>query len=628
MATMYAIYKGRGTTGLFSAWFNGTRWGGDDPIKVRPNFEWRSIASYHSPTVCRYMDRLYLVLRPDDVNVISTSVFDAVNGIWEPHVPIDQQPGGVSAASDCAPAVVVFQEMMFVIYKAIGKNSLRTAYFDGMTWHGGQLIADQPGGLNPQCGDAPGVATYSGLLYVAFKTATQNATDRGDLNLIAFDGESWSVPQTEYTGKLPFQSTESPTLVVYRGELYIFWVSPTARMILWTVFGRFLAPAVPARDAKSDRRPGACVFFGNLFLLYKGWNSDALWISQYDGTGWSESEPLADQRGTLHNPMSDRTPHMYVDVAVRSHADWMKGVDSDLSIGAIDVPGTHDSAAINHSQHTPYAVHDNSITDQLVGGIRALDVRIKVKKKTLGIYDFVTCHGHIGSTTGTNEYQSLTSLFGECAAFLRSHGTEAIFMMLKVDDWANVPVQEQGNALNDLKLLLTPYPTITSLDLPRLGTARGHIVLFSRINDDPRFGAGLDWTRNTPGQLVPAKSGLRNFEFYVQDKFEDLKLLSHQSEKLTLFQITAAQPEPLILNYASATRGKLWGVDIRARILNWIGQATPRPPRLGWCFFDYALAPYLSDKYDAMTCVDIVVDSNNRGGGRYHDYPDRFVVTE
>lgn len=77
------------------------------------------------------------------------------------------------------------------------------------------------------------------------------------------------------------------------------------------------------------------------------------------------------------------------------------------------------------------ACHDRTITQQLEGGIRLLDVRIKPKKN----FQFITCHGSTGSLIGMNECQSLISLLGEVEAFLNRHGRETVVMTLKADDW-------------------------------------------------------------------------------------------------------------------------------------------------------------------------------------------------
>lgn len=63
---------------------------------------------------------------------------------------------------------------------------------------------------------------------------------------------------------------------------------------------------------------------------------------------------------------------------------------------------------------------------QIRGGIRLMDVRLKVKKSEEGRYEFTTCHGNVGSGLGLNEFQSFPSLRQECGSFLEAHGTETV----------------------------------------------------------------------------------------------------------------------------------------------------------------------------------------------------------
>ncbi|WP_159659593.1 hypothetical protein [Alcanivorax xiamenensis] len=105
--------------------------------------------------------------------------------------------------------------------------------------------------------------------------------------------------------------------------------------------------------------------------------------------------------------------------------DWLSHISDDTLISEINLPGTHDTAAIS-TRFNPYACHRFSVTDQLRGGIRLMDVRLKVKKSEEGRYEFTTCHGNLGSGIGLNEFQSFPSLLQEFRSFLEAHGTETV----------------------------------------------------------------------------------------------------------------------------------------------------------------------------------------------------------
>ena len=59
-------------------------------------------------------------------------------------------------------------------------------------------------------------------------------------------------------------------------------------------------------------------------------------------------------------------------------AQWLNGLPDELPVGNINLPGTHNSAAIDPGRRTLHACQNFSIGEQLRAGIRLLDVRLKV----------------------------------------------------------------------------------------------------------------------------------------------------------------------------------------------------------------------------------------------------------
>jgi hypothetical protein len=148
---------------------------------------------------------------------------------------------------------------------------------------------------------------------------------------------------------------------------------------------------------------------------------------------------------------------------------WMANFHDSTQIGDINIPGTHDSAAITTTLGTPYACHDLSITEQLKYGIRLLDIRLKVAKDDNSDINFVTCHGKIGSKIGLNEFQTFPSLLDECKNFLKRNLTEVIIMSIKIDDWSSYKEGDDA-VIIALKNLLSSYPTTSSRE--KTGQAR------------------------------------------------------------------------------------------------------------------------------------------------------------
>ena len=120
------------------------------------------------------------------------------------------------------------------------------------------------------------------------------------------------------------------------------------------------------------------------------------------------------------------------------NARWIERIiEPNTRICDIALPGTHDSAAINTAIHTPYACQDRTIEEQLYGGVRLLDIRIKVKERNNTFY-FVTCHGDFGSCLTMNEYEPLQSVLTTCREFLEKNKHEFIVMSLKFDDLTRI----------------------------------------------------------------------------------------------------------------------------------------------------------------------------------------------
>lgn len=312
-----------------------------------------------------------------------------------------------------------------------------------------------------------------------------------------------------------------------------------------------------------------------------------------------------------------------LNVVSTDEKNWLSRISDSTIISEINIPGTHDSAAINTTIKTPYACHRYSITDQLEGDVRLLDVRLKIKKNGSN-YEFVTCHGDFGSFSGVNEYQSFSSLMDECKQFLLRNNTEMILMSLKVDDWNGLS-GEKLQILNALASLLATYPTISSQDLPSLGSIRGNIFLFNRISSDLKLGTPISWSDNTTGSWAYGSPN-RLYKIYVQDQYKDLPNFGATGVKLNLVTSAFAQKQPgnVVWNFASATWYGILGVYIMGDLLGFFGAqpASNRPVHFGWTLFDYQFEKYNTDNYGWLDIVKLIISSNSG----YSSFPNTFNV--
>jgi hypothetical protein len=332
--------------------------------------------------------------------------------------------------------------------------------------------------------------------------------------------------------------------------------------------------------------------------------------------------------------------------------NWMEGLSDETLLCDINLPGTHDSGAINAwAVRTPYACQDRTITQQLDGGIRVLDIRLKAKQKKQKDdgYEIVICHGWLGLLFDLNEYESFASVLKECNDFLATHQSEAVVMILKFDDgWPKIEktdsdevkderTKERLKILGDLDSILEVYPDLYlkskapeapkhargQKDLATLKEARGKIVLFQRINGDLRFGTPISWPDNTAGEYGKTYIN-RSYKVYVQDHCDWVWVYSKISEVWSA-ALEKKNEKAIFLNFVSATMafGSL-GLYVNGEVLDKFGAytASGRPEKFGWMLFDYAFTAYPVSRYQYVSLLDFIIASNSR----YVGYEDAFSI--
>jgi hypothetical protein len=316
------------------------------------------------------------------------------------------------------------------------------------------------------------------------------------------------------------------------------------------------------------------------------------------------------------------------------HKDWMCHINDGTSLSSISIPGTHDSAAINTWMATFYSCQDRSITKQLEGGIRLLDIRLKTKKNAV-----VTCHGDISLGMRVNEFQTFKSVLEECTQFLKNYKKEAIIMSLKVDDWG-----DYGKSRDDGKKLIAKVLAkysgylIKGSSLPTLGKARGKIVLLNRIGGTLDFGMPLSIPDNTAGEYLGSESN-RSVKVFVQDKYEMLyggRIAALDKLKLVCDAIvkrwTEKNWDEIYINFASANymmAGLPLGIYIHKRLAQWLGEketkddsGKARPTKMGWILMDYPFWEFNTAPYNFLCLPDLIIDANFN----YESYSSQFLL--
>lgn len=311
---------------------------------------------------------------------------------------------------------------------------------------------------------------------------------------------------------------------------------------------------------------------------------------------------------------------------------WQARLDENKYLSEVNLPGTHDTAAINRGIHTPYACHNNGITAQLNFGIRALDIRISIEdlRDSSKSFKFYTCHGAIGSTIGLNKYQNLNEALKEIKDFLTANPTEFIVIRFQIDSWdisdkSDTNKQNAFWELNDLigsalPLYGDPNTSERFSKMPRVRAVRGKVFAFqSKMSKTYwNFGALFDIPDNEErsGILRGDEQGC-DYDIYFQDKFK-----ADETEKWP--KVLAAIEEAnkriwkptVYINFASAVHSGILGTYVHKFFINYLGKEKTRVSKhkLGWIFWDYENRKFsIGRYYDVerfVSVVDFIISSN------------------
>ena len=256
----------------------------------------------------------------------------------------------------------------------------------------------------------------------------------------------------------------------------------------------------------------------------------------------------------IHIVGRESTTAMPVDVS------WMDSIPSCTPLSMINIPGTHDSAATNTGD---ISLGDLSVArcqklfldEQLLSGIRALDIRLGMKNNEVVLnHSIVTCyHKEHGANKG--KPLTLSYALSQAKAFLAKYPSETIIFVIKKDDGDDSVVTKALSILSSYESILYNW----SKSSPTLGDVRGKIVVMSRLE-------------------VPASSyrsylgpDLRNWDNYYNDNLHFAQKITYSSQPAAAadcgvwiqddYSCTTDNKKLQFLNTAKQLNGKLGTTD-------------------------------------------------------------------
>ena len=250
------------------------------------------------------------------------------------------------------------------------------------------------------------------------------------------------------------------------------------------------------------------------------------------------------------------------------YAEWMKNLDDNTSLRNVNMPGSHDSAALYSMGDLAGQCQSLSIKDQLNLGVRFLDIRLKEENNKLkAVHSFV------------DQRQSFDDICKVVESFISNHPSEFIIMSIK----------EEANSSNStisfeesLKTYLTSEIYLKTTNIPeKVSLVRGKVILLSRYGGStigiPAFNGWSDSTTFTLGNGI-----------FVQDKY---KITSAKEKEDAIIQCFNESGHELKINFLSAYRTNyippLYAPSAALDINPWINKEISKYDDRGIVLYDF-----------------------------------------
>lgn len=226
---------------------------------------------------------------------------------------------------------------------------------------------------------------------------------------------------------------------------------------------------------------------------------------------------------------------------------WMSGLQDNISISKISIPGTHDSGArvdapvVSGTAKT----QDLSIAEQLNAGVRFLDIRCRHIDNAFTIH-----HGAI--------YQNLNfdDVLNACYIFLQNNPSETIIMSVKEEYDASNTTRSFEQTF-DSYVQKNPSKWDLGANIPTLGSVRGKIKLLRRFSSGTTKGINASpWADNTTFDISNSGVQLKVQDYYKvtnnDDKWNGISNLLNEAKNNTNGK--------LFVNFTSGYKPGIFGI--------------------------------------------------------------------
>lgn len=248
---------------------------------------------------------------------------------------------------------------------------------------------------------------------------------------------------------------------------------------------------------------------------------------------------------------------------------WMGRLPDDTYLGALSMPGTHNSPAC-YPALPSVRCQAVGIAEQLQNGIRFFDIRVQPPDKCGK--ELTLVHGAF--PIALSGPKKLSEALDEFYRFLDANRQEVLVISLKREGHGETNDEAFSKQVAEEVVGKSSAHWYVETSIPTLGRARGRCVLFRRYTLHPDLqrehggqGYGINaesWAYNTPNFTTPSQICVQDFSEVMETKNIDNKI-QYVKEHLERCgtQLATAERErrepPLFVNFLSASN--FWNVN-------------------------------------------------------------------
>jgi hypothetical protein len=243
---------------------------------------------------------------------------------WTGNEPITttNQPSTQHPTTSAAPGMAQFGDLLFVVYKSSTDTSTWQVTYDGTSWVGDTGIQIANASHAPKTSDGPALAVYNGVLYMAYKSASDDSLWMSWLDSPTTASNQWqgdvgvSSMKTSLPGGFNPQTQHAPSLAVYNYNgspaLWMAWQYSSDFYVAvyqnsqW-VFTSKVNDMAGGLSPESNYGPSIAAYNELLYMVFKARHSDDLMWATWDGTTWAGNQDIE----VVHKPVEKNPASNY-----------------------------------------------------------------------------------------------------------------------------------------------------------------------------------------------------------------------------------------------------------------------------------------------------------------------------